>query len=105
MNSHSKIILSHLIRLQNLSGLSLTHKIIFHKEIKLNNMKCELSRHQMILQKNKNRKYLVICTRFLRPCSVCVRGGGGGVGVTPPIGTESDWEVRRKAKIHGLFRH
>ena len=31
--------------------------------------------------------------------SVC-EGGGGGVGVT-----ESDWEVRRKAKIHGLFGH
>ncbi len=65
-------------------------------------MKCELSRHQMILQRNKNRKYLVICTRFVQ--CVC-EGGGGGVGVTAPIGTESDWEVRRKAKIHGLFRH
>ncbi len=31
--------------------------IIFFKEIKLKIYNCELSHHQIILQKNKNRKY------------------------------------------------
>ncbi len=36
--------------------------------------------HQIILQKNKNRKYLVTHIWFLEPChAVCVLGGGGGI--------------------------
>ncbi len=46
--------------------------IIFFKEIKFKKYNCELSLHQIILQKIKNRRYLVTHIRFSGTKSDCM---------------------------------